>query len=929
MTNDFLELIVKVGKKSTLNFSHAKAYRAISSVDLVNKSKNHSNCQLVIIENIREEELNDVKDFIISFTKRGVDNKVWFYVKDNDDITCGLADELEYEIFMSEDKLFRDIFNKTGLLITSDIKLRKELSNWNDDTEYDPFAAFENGENNNSNRVDVYIDNGVNVRNEVEEEIKITLEKQNEQAESFKKAVEEAKTTLPEEVVEIPVVKPVITEKPVKKPSLTLDKKEEKPSSNDESNKAKGSYINQAEFDKLKSELEDARTELEDTKVELNETKEELGNIGTKYSDLSTKYKELNTKHIDLTEYANNRISELNKLNSVLKNKYNDILEQYNLFIESDLILEDPISLEEYRNLGIELEDTRQSLTEATVKVKELTESNNESSRIIEQLEEEVKTYSEKLEKRKEEITALNETIELGAGKNEEIERLTEKLAESENKLEKARSDAARNIEITNEEIKKLKNKIGSVSEKYEAEAYARRVLAEFTDSLVIKYTDAVRTIENLNVEIENQNTTIEGLRGDSDNIIVSQGNDIKNLRQQIEELEGQKQELTTQLNESSEMIEDVKANYETQINMLREQVQFAESKYARLEQAAYVSDATQLSEQNKALEDINISLRNQLRVKNEDLERGVRERAELTATIRKLDEEKTRLKNSMKTMTNGIQGGISQKIAIPKINYNGKNFIIPVFGSGSYGITTTAMSLAYKFAERASTLYIDFDLVSPKCDIWFKRSPLCTIPNSIDNGKDYSTSLGLMFERGTRYFLDNYGHIVFNRLKTKNGTLDYLTGVYAKFETYKYMSADFSTLLTSLGNTYQYVIIDMGRLGGSELTDSIIAGITKAVCERGNRCVAVTTSNNIEIRNLRNKITEVGIDISSVAWLVNMARSSKIDDKALKYIRPALAGTMPFDPDLYGFTQTFQEENRSRNKALEQFIGNCIYASR
>lgn len=891
MTNDFLELIVKVGKTSTLSFSNVKAYRAISSEDLIRRVNNHSNCKAVIIENIREDELNTVKDFIQSFA---VDNEknVWFYVKDNDDITCGLADELDYEIHLSEESLFKDIFNKTGRIITSNIKLRKELSAMNDDGEdpFDPFAVFEQ-------HSEAEVCSGVDyTETEVVSEVesKLTLDKKEETIEIITDTSD----------IEVEPIKEVV-ESIKESPKLTLDKEEhielEDNSTEVEAIVVEHTYENQEEFKKLQAEL--------------NEVKEELKAANSKYSELS--------------EYANGRISELNKLNTMLKGKYNDIVKQYNEFMEDTTVMEDPISLEDYRGIKLDLDDTKELLESAQDKVKELSEVNEENNRVIEQLENDVKTYSEKLARHKEEIVSLNEQIELGAGKSEEIEILTEKLRISEEALEKAKNDAIRSSEIASEEVKKLKNKIGEISEKYEAESYSRRSLAEFADSLAIKYVDAIKMIDDLNIEIANQNNTIEGLKGDSDNIIISQGNDIKMLRQQIDELVDEKENLNSQIKSGNEAIERIRNEYEMQIGMLREQVQFAESKYARLEQAAYVSDATQLAEQNKTLEDININLRSQLRAKSEELERGVRERAELNATIRKLNEDKNGLSNTIKTMTNGMQGGISQKIMIPKINYNGKNFVIPVFGSGSYGTTTTAMSLAYKFAEKASTLYIDFDLVSPKCDVWFRKPPLCNIPNSYDNGKDYSTSLGIFFEKGARYFLDNYGHIVFNRLKTKYGTLDYLTGVYAKIDTYKFMAADFSTLLTSLGNTYQYVIIDMGRLGSSELTDAIIAGITRAVCERGNRCVAVTTPNNIEVRNLRKKIMEVGIDISSIAWLVNMSKSNKIDDKALKNIRPALASTMIFDPDLYGLTQTFQEENRSRNKALEQFISNCIYATR
>ena len=80
MTNESISIIIKVGKKSNMKFSHSKAYRALIPEDLDILHRSHPDCHLVIIENIKEDEEDAVRKFIQSFESESDENKEGIHV---------------------------------------------------------------------------------------------------------------------------------------------------------------------------------------------------------------------------------------------------------------------------------------------------------------------------------------------------------------------------------------------------------------------------------------------------------------------------------------------------------------------------------------------------------------------------------------------------------------------------------------------------------------------------------------------------------------------------------------------------------------------------------------------------------------------------------------------------------------------------------
>ena len=139
--------------------------------------------------------------------------------------------------------------------------------------------------------------------------------------------------------------------------------------------------------------------------------------------------------------------------------------------------------------------------------------------------------------------------------------------------------------------------------------------------------------------------------------------------------------------------------------------------------------------------------------------------------------------------------------------------------------------------------------------------------------------------------------------------------------------SADFTGLITLCKNNYDYVIIDCGRLGASDLNDQL----TKAMADVAYKVVAVTPSEFIEVRNFRNLLQEEHIDITKIAWLLNMCRNTKINDKMRSMLTATKYAQVPYMDNLFEITDNgykkkhFMQERLSKDK-FGYFVNSCIF---
>ena len=214
---------------------------------------------------------------------------------------------------------------------------------------------------------------------------------------------------------------------------------------------------------------------------------------------------------------------------------------------------------------------------------------------------------------------------------------------------------------------------------------------------------------------------------------------------------------------------------------------------------------------------------------------------------------------------------------------YNGRAKIIQVIGSGSYGTTTTAMTIAQRFIGRR-VLYLDLDLVSPKADSWFNINPVCDMLTDIQDPLG-RTGVAALIEQGTPYVIRNYHSIVKHKINQGNYVLDYFSGTYKTPLSSKIYTVDYSLLFNFIGNDYDYIVVDSGRLGSSDVYDSVI----RTISEMAYKNVVVTTGDKFEIRTQRVKIDYTKIPLGTLVWVVNMSNSNVVGQDIKKIIGPTI----------------------------------------
>ena len=303
MTNESISIIIKVGKKSNMKFSHSKAYRALIPEDLDILHRSHPDCHLVIIENIKADEEDAVRKFIQSFESESAENKVLFYIPDEDDLeTLGLADELNFDIYMTLEDIY---FAMKGLGYSLDVAATL-------DSRREYFKEMSKAEDLEG-VTDIF--GGVG-------EIQDSIDKENintdESIDKENESIEEENWQEDFDVSDTPLEDSYTSEKKASRVSLAKDTSEE-----DEADLFEGMGSFEDELGTVE-ENSDSTQEIESNASELNETdNEKIDKLRTKLRDARYDY----GMAVKDVQEANKRIEDLENVIKALKDEKKDIVD--------------------------------------------------------------------------------------------------------------------------------------------------------------------------------------------------------------------------------------------------------------------------------------------------------------------------------------------------------------------------------------------------------------------------------------------------------------------------------------------------------------------------------------------------------------------------------------------------------------------------
>lgn len=535
-------------------------------------------------------------------------------------------------------------------------------------------------------------------------------------------------------------------------------------------------------------------------------------------------------------------------------------------------------------------------------------------------------SVKESLEDERDMYKEMLESIEKGDDIIEDpvkVEEYNKVLAENTKVLEEKNSLELQVIALE-EKIETLKNELnlsetnGKVNKELENQLHLEQESRLLLNDILSDSIDIGTSLAN---DIENKNIELEELRAEAKKLENSKGTievEFQQLKNNYDYLSSCQDNLQLKMdNENNQLQLDLKlANekrdyFERELDSIRNLLAEKEKALAIALSNENYNKAEKLMEKSRVLEESNSILINNLnliRVEQEELKKklAISERAN-----NNLEETNKQLRTSVLALSRGASIAGGSKLEL-ECNYNAKGIIIPVYGSGSYGVTTTAISIARRLMNKR-VVYVDLDIVNPKADSWFGVNPLIRELSGIRN-EMYKTGVGALIEKGYDYVIGNE-KLIFQRVAdNKNGFIDYMGGIYASVDIAKLMAVKFTEFMNYLGNCYDYVILDLGRLGSSDVSNAII----KMADTISYTSVAVTLKDNIDVRNTSIKARDLNLDMKKTVWILNMADNTTIDKLTTKSVGEAKILIMPKSMKMYGSKKSYDKVLELKDKLNE-----------
>lgn len=582
---------------------------------------------------------------------------------------------------------------------------------------------------------------------------------------------------------------------------------------------------------------------------------------------------------------------------------------------ESSNKQEDKESIEKGEGVKTEFIQASADIEYLEAQLDSANEANKNLLEVVNMLEAKVDDYKKKLDC----IYVSEEVAEVTwAGANEK--KLLEQLEELKHSLDEMGSikieyemlkKSMKNGELTEIEHKKDLDKL---KDRIDAEVGARITLSKVVKELAWKQYKVKKELEARNKEIGTFIQTVNDLErqvkeannGKQD--ALKQVDEVeKVMTEQIFMLTGQVDDLMRDLEENSyaTMLHDeAMKEKESKIERLSSLVAELEDKIdstqlAMNEQNNEISrfrslDLEEMNENIAALQESNATLASEIgnyrRVK-EELQRQIDNKEKQIIELRKSNGS---LGVTARSLSRSADAGETIRI---KCDYTGKAFILPVFGSGSYGVTATTVAIANKL--KGKILVVDFDIVNPKLDGWYKLSPIVDELPELSNQLK-KTGMGCLIEKGLSYILEHEELVIrtVSGVKGSKNRIDYFSGSYTKIDMYKLMAVNFSEFFTYYGNEYDYIVVDCGRLGGSEMSTAII----RMLNEISFKNIIVGLSNDNDARTVALRMRAESIDGAKTVWVLNMNRRKIMGDLMKKSIvYAANYAVVSYSPDIYG----------------------------
>lgn len=652
---------------------------------------------------------------------------------------------------------------------------------------------------------------------------------------------------------------------------------------------------------------------------------------------------------VDETEVEKSNDSDTNnykELYEELNDKYSEIYKQYNQKIEE---------LGEYKGKVEKIQEDKKSIEEECVKLNNIIKEFNSNTSNNEELLSQISILTQEKNKALEEIdrarnereSKINELSAKISDMESEKERMLKVISDFEQvKLQiKDECDNDKKAAIENKQ-REINDKVNTINDLIiQCEAYKKVIevavinyskLKDIVSNLNIKLNDTESRLKDATDSVVKAGTQITELNNKYDESLREKLDKIRELTESVEKLnsenetlKSEKEEISSEYNKAIELNEELKAKIESSdesstsmlITSLRNEVDGLKktnirlrTDYDNLKNAMIKGNDVDESESsgmgsfaknNRALE---------IEDDSKDSELDYKKNLEITRLREQLREavkEKNELKNIIdKTVS-------KENIGKPKSiirSYLGEAKIVAIQSTSSCGATSLGMSLTYEFSKaNKKVCYIDLNIQSPDADGWFEADPTCDI--DIDGGYELKTAMGAIYKLGINYFRLNKEKLTKNI--TKN--IDYLGGLYVGCTGKELLNIKFDELFNFIGNMYDVIVVDLGRLGGNIEFESIV----KSIVEISKMYYIVTHNDTVAVRNAIIRLSECGIT-NKATWIIR-SQGKSIVRQVQKFISNGSYTLMPEVEAMTKGRRKYQDVKSKELMVMLQNIRNMI----
>lgn len=905
-----LKILVKVGQSARTVLRNCRAIRAIT-VDEMQYYLQTEDIDLLIIEKVNSEDCDRASKIIGDYLNKSENpGKVIFNADSNDDDTLGIADEFDCEIVNNTNEVWSYISKTFNVYVGRDISIiAKDTDNAGLATS-DISSLF-----GGDAVVNTYVDS---------DDIKLP-------ALNSKSDIEDFDETTVREIV--------------KKQKQKIDL-------------IKAHMHGTVDAD-------DGQANIDDNPFRMEDSENNIDTSGMyESSDSSSNIDESEQDHTNTSKSSEILLARINKLNdniSRMQGKVNDIQTRLDKEVQlrtaiqderdslkarlsgilsTKKVLEEKVPASEYRKIITKYNDVQEQL-------EKLQNDNSsiaaESNAEIDKFKRQIEQLQHSLDGKQAEIDQLNNSIISSANAESANATALQSRIDSLNaKLESSKADlneANRQLDECRTQLTEKDKELGKL-DKVEHHVEVSDKANEMHSEILENVLNMLRSYAQSNFDKDQYATDLKSsldaeqshvkelmdMVSDRDTKIEKLNKSIDELNAQVDAANRSVEEKTKALSDENNVLRAKVMEFNTQVSTLRNQLASKDNQYMVLARSVGPTDPKtgqpRLFTTYKMMEAKNKELSNQVFTLNQQLNTALSESQTALKDRSRLTTENANLKRSLNAYINGGYSGGSSGQMMP-ISYAPRNGriakIIVVFGTGSFGMSLIAFSMAQKLAVQNSVLLMDFDLITPKLDSYFKTLPFVSVPGI----PQQTTALELFLTQGMPKVWANATTVIPQKVSNKNGKLWWFPGLYNKVDDTAIITADWSDLFRRVGGNFDYIVIDAGKFGYGGPNDQL----TQNLCKIAYRNIVVSGNDyadvNQTVKAIHNKINR-----NNLIWILNKVPTTNIAQVVKTLIGNDRFELLPYSQDSFGKRSTLSMDKMLRGR-FEGFLMNYIIPPR